>query len=73
MCQKVGMMFVWPVKKSKKRPTMAFTGTFYFQVEKRKHCVGVAFMRKINFVIRFFEVHHNSETEGESNHNAISA
>ena len=59
------MIFVLPLKKLKKKGQQDFTSTFYFQVEKRKHCVSVGFNRKINFDILFFEVHHNSETKCE--------
>ena len=66
---KSGHDFCFTREKIEKKGQQAFTGTFYFQVEKRKHCVSGGFMRKINFDILFFEVYHNSETKGESDQN----
>ena len=52
---KSGHDFCFTREKIEKKGQQAFTGTFYFQVEKRKHCVSGGFVHKINFDIFFFK------------------
>ena len=68
MSQKVGMIFVLPLKKSTKKANKLSRALFIFKW-KKENTVNGGFMRKINFDIFFFEVHLNSESKGESDQN----